>query len=1029
MKKKWIRQSSYIFVFFLCFVSFPLLANPNCENAFSRLNYENRVLADLRAGQNLQPDFLNIHREVELVQHWNQRPQAPALLTVLLPKDVHFINHQLYKAEAPTVIKNAEIGEAIMARAHWEHKINDNVYTFASNVSFSVRALTDNLQLNKQNWLVSEKAKAAVFYFHGGGTMTTGSHTANAMTSHFKKYGIDVVAVDLPWHAEGHRHFLNNLELEIEVLGSFARKFIPPNVPLFVAGHSWGGVFAEKIMRMSDRPKADFHFHPKLTGAIILSTGLTDLSGIRNYFDRRQTSKKDLSLAKVYEESSKISEEVLTKRVDEFPPDEMDILTDMVSEGKISPLGGLYAKIMFQMSQEMPTHKGDRYIPSLMVVGMQDALVRLGFEKEYEIYKELSNVHAVYLEELPTLFDRSMVLPTGHMLGNRLSTDLPVAKSAPVHWVEMRKFIARVLNLHEMSIERQNEIINLTQMIPQNKKEQIQLKRQLTDIKEKQKAKLGISSSTPDIVHIVQYYAMDMAFRKWLHEYLPMKKKETADFVELKTKTQVKLQNQIKYHLIPKDLPPKRVPQLLHILADPIIISVRDFDILKPIQSEIDTLVQTDSANRIQTNTNVEQDLIQLRGQIKKALDTHLVSDLEEIAKTARAIQNTHKEWLILPSRREQSRHQRAIRSIFVSKSRESADEFLLSMNLSTETQADVSKLLDTYFENHAILGSTYIPNIDLIKKQGIKKGRESKITDILNSLSNMLWNQSQYEQEYREVYLEYKNHLAEEHNNLLSSINHYISVVKHFLKHAHKEPPISLKEDYRQSEIEFQKLMSNYFETEKTMDQIASFVFEKQQPAQHFEISSYTKDKESSKQFIALYKQYVQNREVLNKKTISAIEAGEMGEQAQQAVIKLYGYGSNGEHPRIGSKSLYLKYEDSIKKLGQLESKIRSLDEVMMAEQRIYNESMNALLTNIESPHTGIRKASNMFDTSNEPVADIILNGKINHIDPNKVQTDPHERQRALDILNRNLATFTEVMKQWNRLKSSLPPLLPTER
>ena len=169
--------------------------------------------------------------------------------------------------------------------------------------------------------------------------------------------------------------FLNNFEMEIETLGAFVQKFIPPQVPLFVAGHSWGGVFAEKIMRMSDQPKEKFSFHRNLRGAIIMSTAITDLP-----------EKK--SLKEVQEEYAKRTIDVLTNRMDEFPKDEMNIWTGMIMDGKISFLGGLYAKIMFQMSQEKPVHEGRDYIPALMIVGKYDPLVYLGLKKNMS-YTEL----------------------------------------------------------------------------------------------------------------------------------------------------------------------------------------------------------------------------------------------------------------------------------------------------------------------------------------------------------------------------------------------------------------------------------------------------------------------------------------------------------------------------------------------------------------------------------------------------------------------------------------------------------------
>ena len=49
-------------------------------------------------------------------------------------------------------------------------------------------------------------------------------------------------------HGEGSRKIFNNLQEEVLSLGSFARKYIPANVPLFVYGHSFGAVFTDEII-------------------------------------------------------------------------------------------------------------------------------------------------------------------------------------------------------------------------------------------------------------------------------------------------------------------------------------------------------------------------------------------------------------------------------------------------------------------------------------------------------------------------------------------------------------------------------------------------------------------------------------------------------------------------------------------------------------------------------------------------------------------------------------------------------------
>ena len=219
--------------------------------------------------------FVDVVEERALQKRWNEKPKIPALLKFLLPQGVHFIKRQLYQPGNATAVKLGEWGSEVIARTH--HKYEDRV--FHTNVVFSTRALMDNLKEGgKHNWLVGKNATAAFLFLHGGGTKSTGFHVGANMVTRFSHYGIDVISVDLGWHGQGHREFLN-VESDIGVLSSFVKKYVPPHVPLFVIGHSWGSVFSELIMRRTDRPTEEFSFHPNLQGVVILSTALDAAPG------------------------------------------------------------------------------------------------------------------------------------------------------------------------------------------------------------------------------------------------------------------------------------------------------------------------------------------------------------------------------------------------------------------------------------------------------------------------------------------------------------------------------------------------------------------------------------------------------------------------------------------------------------------------------------------------------------------------------------------------------------------------------
>ena len=317
------------------------------------------------------------------------------------------------------------------------------------------------------------------------------------------------------------------------------------------------------------------------------------------------------SLKEVQAEYDKRTLEVLTNRVDEFPKDEMNIWTGMVMDGKISFLGGLYAKIMFQMSQEKPVHEGRDYIPALMIVGKNDPLVYVGFEKEYELYRDLKNVKTVYLDPLPTKSDPSKKDKTGHLLGDRLHKDsLDEGHKVFVHFAEMRQFIAEVLQWENLRINEPKDT---------NKNTKSKLQQQLDKI-----------------VSMTQEWANSLSFRQFLRQYKYKTRDQTHEQVQLR-KQQQKITKDVQYLILPHT-PKNKVDRILESLTN----NINDLSASAHLYHILG------SADFIKSIGNQEaaKDLVALYDQIKSAIESSSPEAITELQKKVVDFQSKHKVWL-----------------------------------------------------------------------------------------------------------------------------------------------------------------------------------------------------------------------------------------------------------------------------------------------------------------------------------------------------------------------------------------------
>ena len=482
-----IRFFHFIFSFLLFFSFFK--AQASCKDLFEGSLRSAQLISSSKADvfeKNL-PKFVDIMEETKLQKLWSSKEKDPKLLSAFLPKDVSFIGHRLRESQASYVVKFPSGGSAMIARAKYESQGQ----SLETNITFSKEALIDNLGSEKK-WLVGPRARATVLFLHGGGTKSTGGHVAEAIINHFQKHNIAVISPDLPWHAEGPRTFMGNIDQEMLSLGDLAKKYIHPDVPLFVWGHSWGGSFAHHIMQMTGEREEGF-FHKSLKALIITSPALDPAPG-KNLKEKKQARFKRAELAR--------------QKENERAPNEGDIFLEMVLDGKVSPTGEFFASIsLAELNDKIPEHKGKNYLPSLMIVGEGDSLVYLGFEDLFHnYYDQLENVEAHYLKKLPLIMsNKEQAEP--EIVGHLLSDYKGYKGENPVNFELALDFI------NKYTVEK--PVVN----------------------KDKE-------AFLFDMLNIVQLWANDLAFREWSKKGIIVKSVKTEEFKRLRMEHQ-ELQNKL----------------------------------------------------------------------------------------------------------------------------------------------------------------------------------------------------------------------------------------------------------------------------------------------------------------------------------------------------------------------------------------------------------------------------------------------------------------------------------------------------
>jgi len=321
------------------------------------------------------PHFHDADQAVQAARTW-QGEAAPNAWKGALPANVSFVDHEVFMTNEPGLVKmNAAM---TTLRAQVLHRGRE----IGTNVGVRGRVLWDNLGRNQKS-LVSKDAKAVVLFIHGGGTTTTGHHVGVNMMYKMAPYNVDVISFDQLWHAEGPRAVFENSRDYFDYVREIIKTHIQPaGVPVFIAGHSMGGIFSDMYMRLY--PNDD------------LVKGVVSLSMVPDLAPGGTAVEKVLA----------------AERMNVFTPEEAtrlargeDLTSDQLTrDGKITLLADMYEGNMSLANDwSIPSDGGHSLIPGLFMTGTGDRLY-VGKEGLYAKYvAALPNVEFIPIGDRFTL--------------------------------------------------------------------------------------------------------------------------------------------------------------------------------------------------------------------------------------------------------------------------------------------------------------------------------------------------------------------------------------------------------------------------------------------------------------------------------------------------------------------------------------------------------------------------------------------------------------------------------------------------
>lgn len=488
------RVLGFIFLSSLLFVNTSVAAQL-CADVYS--NYQTLTLSALKqraiekSDKIPQSTFTTPRKEVEVSKYW-VGTKGPKLMQELLPEGMTYLNQALLQANEVGLVKTGH-GQMVHLRA--------TVKGVGTNMGVNVGGLFDNMNRSVKS-VVREDAKAVVVFIHGGGTKTTGHHVGISLMNYLHPYKVDVVSLDMPWHAQGPRVSFESVKDSMELIREYIKKYISPSgKPVILAGHSMGGVVSDIYMRL--------YPNDNLVRAVIpLSTVADALPG--GTPAARQARENEINQANLNNPN--------------IPASERDLSSTLARQNKISPVCGMFCSVLMTgVDWKAPAHNGRDYLPALYIIGRGDGLYQ-GYEKSFhQALQPLENVTLKVYEPRRDIRDRDGSLPTTEV-GHLIFDHRPHVEFAPEVSLDVRrKVIAGSIKEAEFNQLRQQGLIKVdpefnfkdlsdpeTHVLMRNFIGRV--------IKEDLSVKHKISG--PILSSVIQAWANNLAFREFATSYI-----------------------------------------------------------------------------------------------------------------------------------------------------------------------------------------------------------------------------------------------------------------------------------------------------------------------------------------------------------------------------------------------------------------------------------------------------------------------------------------------------------------------------
>lgn len=312
----------------------------------------------------LKPRFLDPAEEMRIAElldagHSHKEgggvdPQVKEFLKDYLPANVQVLPMELASSVAPGLV-SINAGMAMHVRIM--HPFKGRV--IGVNAVISGQFLVFNKNREKK-WLIGPEASWTYFWEHGGGTKTTGPHTAAGIIGQASKYGAGVFAVALPGHEIGPRDQFKDANEYFEFTESLLKTYVHSSVVKNGSGHSMGGLLSIMRWYRSDNNQVDVS---ALDGYIALAGVMDQKPG------GTLREKAWLEAAK----ESMLKQENMQKLLS---PGDQTVGEDLARAGKISAYCGIFCQRMgLDNDQSIPSHMGALFKPALFIWGRHDYLV------------------------------------------------------------------------------------------------------------------------------------------------------------------------------------------------------------------------------------------------------------------------------------------------------------------------------------------------------------------------------------------------------------------------------------------------------------------------------------------------------------------------------------------------------------------------------------------------------------------------------------------------------------------------------